>query len=154
MGMNGLLRYGLGGMAALMVLLMMTVTTIDVTGRYLFNSPLRGAFEITEFALAALIFLGLPLATATDEHIRVDLLDALMPPAVRSLLTLIMDWLSAVVLVVLGWQLWHKAQSLSEDGQVTNTLEVPLTPIAYLMAGSCVLSAIVLILKGLEAMKR
>ncbi len=152
--MSGLLRYGLGGLAALMVLLMMTVTTLDVVGRYLFNNPLSGAFEITEFALAALIFLGLPLATDTDEHIRVDLLDPLMSSTVRSALTLFMDWLSAIVLLVLGWQLWHKAQSLSEDGQVTNTLEVPLTPIAYLMTASCLLSAVVLVLKGLEAIKR
>ncbi len=151
--MKQVLRYGLGGAAAFMVLLMMVVTCVDVAGRYLFNNPLTGSFEITELALAALIFLGLPLATDTDEHIRVDLLDAVMSDSVRNMLTLIMDWLSALVLGVLAWQLWHKTQSIVADGQVTNTLEIPLPPIGYLMTASCAFSALVLIVKGVEAIK-
>ncbi|ASJ76822.1 TRAP transporter small permease [Granulosicoccus antarcticus] len=152
--MSNVLRYGMGGLASFMVLLMMVVTCIDVVGRYLFNNPLTGAFEITELALAAMIFIGLPLATDTDEHIRVDLLDAFMPDGFRRFLTLVMDWLSALVLAVLAWQLWHKTQSIAADGHVTNTLEIPLTPIGYLMTASCAISALVLVLKGLEAMKR
>jgi len=152
--MSNVLRYGMGGLAALMVMLMMVVTCIDVVGRYLFNSPLTGSFEITELALAAMIFIGLPLTTDSDEHIRVDLMDGAMSTGIRNMLTLIMDWLSALVLAVLAWQLWHKTQSLSADGHVTNTLEIPLTPIGYLMTASCAVSALVLVLKGLEAIKR
>ena len=146
---SAVIRYGLGGIAALLVLTMMTVTTIDVAGRYLFNNPLPGAFEITELLLAALIFLGLPLATERDEHITVDLIDPFMPKPVINAQLIAMNGLSAVVLAVLASQLWHKAQSLVADGHVTNTLELPLAPIGYLMTGSCALSALILVLKGL-----
>lgn len=53
---------------------------------------------------------------------------ALMTKSIRNMLTLIMDWISALVLAVLAWQLWHKTQSIAADGQVTNTLEIPLPP--------------------------
>ena len=53
----------------------------------------------------------------------------------------------------LAWQLWHKTQSIVADGQVTNTLEIPLPPIGYLMTASCAFCALVLIVKGVEAIK-
>ena len=145
---NALLRYGLGSIAALLVLAMMTVTTVDVTGRYLLNRPLTGAFEITELLLAALIFLGLPLATERDEHITVDLLDPFMPQPAVTAQTAVMSWLSAAVLAVIASQLWEKTLSLIADGHVTNTLEIPLAPIGYLMTGATALSALILLLKG------
>jgi len=153
MNVPAVFRYGLGGLAALMVLVMTAVTAVDVTGRYVLGTPLTGAFEITELSLAALVFLGLPLATQTDEHIRVDLLDSIMPDALRRMSTLVVDWMSALVLAVLAWQLWRKTASLLEDAQVTNTLEIPLAPIGMLMSASCALSAVVLAVKGVLALR-
>ena len=43
---------------------MMMITAVDVAGRYLFNKPLAGGFELTEMLLAALIYCGLPLVSA------------------------------------------------------------------------------------------
>jgi TRAP-type C4-dicarboxylate transport system permease small subunit len=143
-----LLHVTLGVVAASLIFAMMTWTTIDVIGRYVFNSPLRGGFELTELMLAALIFTALPLATERGEHIVVDLTDAFLPTgAVRSQV-MVMSWLSAVVLIVLSWRLWHKAGDLVADGSVTNTLDVPLAPIGYLMAISCGVTALILVVQG------
>src|SRR5436309_8236212 len=65
----------LGAAAAILLFCLMALTTADVIGRYLFNSPLRGAFEITELMLLALIFAGLPLASRADEHVCLDFID-------------------------------------------------------------------------------
>ena len=46
----------LGAAAALVLFCLMSLTTVDVIGRYFFNRPLRGAFEITELLLLTLIF--------------------------------------------------------------------------------------------------
>jgi TRAP-type C4-dicarboxylate transport system permease small subunit len=143
-----LLHVTLGVAVAALLLAMMTLTSIDVIGRYLFNSPLTGAFELTELMLAALIFMGLPLATERDEHVTVDLTDAFLPHGVVKSQVMVMNWLSAIVLAVLAWQLWLKAQSLAADGHITNTLEVPLAPIGYLMALSCALTAAILLVQG------
>ena len=53
----------------------MAITTVDVIGRYMFNWPLRGAFEITELLLLMLIFAGLPLVSQADEHVTLDFID-------------------------------------------------------------------------------
>ena len=38
----------LGIAASIILLLMMALTVVDVVARYVFNRPLRGAFEVSE----------------------------------------------------------------------------------------------------------
>src|SRR3546814_8744945 len=52
----------------------MVCTFVDVVGRYVFNSPLPGALELTEIMMASLIFTILPVVSARSDHITVDLL--------------------------------------------------------------------------------
>src|SRR6185369_15314253 len=67
------------GVAASAILFgMMVLTFFDVVGRYLFNRPLRGAFELTELGLVVLIFAGLPLVSHADEHVTMDFIDKLL----------------------------------------------------------------------------
>ena len=54
---------------ALVLMAMVALTVVDVVARYLFNSPVNGAFELTEMMLATVVFLALPLTTAAGEHI-------------------------------------------------------------------------------------
>jgi hypothetical protein len=65
----------LGFSAAVLLFCLMMLTTADVIGRYVFNWPIRGAFEITELLLLTLIFAGLPLASRADEHVTLDFID-------------------------------------------------------------------------------
>jgi TRAP-type C4-dicarboxylate transport system permease small subunit len=65
----------LGAAAAILLFCLMAVTTVDVIGRYIFNFPLRGGFEITELLLLTLIFAGLPLVSRADEHVTMDFID-------------------------------------------------------------------------------
>ncbi len=54
---------------------LMLLTAVDVVSRYIFNWPLRGAFELTELGLLVLIFAGLPLASRRGEHVTLDFID-------------------------------------------------------------------------------
>ncbi len=138
-----------GGLAALLLLAMMGLTTVDVVARYLFNSPVSGAFELTELMLAALIFAGLPLATERDEHVDVDLLDSFLPPNVVRANVFFATLISAGVLGVLATQLWGRAAQLVVEGTVTNSLAIPIAPVGYLMAVATAFSAIILLVKAL-----
>ena len=71
----------LGGAASAILLGMMLLTVVDVVGRYVFNRPVRGAFEVTELMLVVLIFAGLPLVSYGDEHAVMDFVDRLLGPA-------------------------------------------------------------------------
>jgi TRAP-type C4-dicarboxylate transport system permease small subunit len=50
--------YFLGSVGAGVIFALMLITGIDVIGRYLFHSPLVGAFEMSELALAIMVLFG------------------------------------------------------------------------------------------------
>ncbi len=147
--LSRVLHASFGVLAALLLLAMTALTTLDVVGRYLFNNPVTGAFELTELMLAALIFAGLPLATERDEHVDVDLLDSFMPPNVLRANVFFATLISAGVLAVLAGQLWNRAGQLVAEGTVTNSLALPLAPVGYLMALATGVSALLLLAKAL-----
>jgi TRAP-type C4-dicarboxylate transport system permease small subunit len=124
----------LGLTAGLLLLALMLLTFADVLGRYVFNVPVRGAFELTELALLALVFAGLPLVSTADEHVTMDFVDKLLPPAARLLLQRLVHVLCAAALLGLGWLVWKKANAIAGYGDTTDVLRVPVSPFVYLMA--------------------
>jgi len=128
-----------GSLLAAMTLL----TTVDVAGRYLFNRPLRGAFELTEVLMAALIFAALPLVTLRSEHIAVDLLDAWLGPKARRLQRSVIQLACAAVATVLAWVMFMQARQTAVDGLYTDALRVPLSPILYFGAAAMLVAALI-----------
>lgn len=73
-----------GAFAALSILVVLVLTAINVAGRYLFTSPVRGAEEITGFLVVAMVMLGAAEAYRRGDHIRIDILtDRLGPSGAR-----------------------------------------------------------------------
>lgn len=131
----------LGAISALLLLGLMALTCVDVVGRYLFDAPLEGAFEITEVMLLALVFAAFPLTTARGQHVEVDLLAMLASASVNRLLLIFGGLFSAALLGTFAWRLIVHAAKAAEDGSVTNALSIPLAPFGYLAAAACFASA-------------
>ena len=138
-----LLNRALGVVAALLLFGLAAMTTLDVVGRDFLGAGVPGSYELTSLLLAALIFVGLPLATERDEHVAVDLIDQFLGRRGVRVLSGLMGILSTVVLAVLAWQLAARGIRLGEDGSHTNVLRLPLAPVAWLMAGTTAFAAIV-----------
>jgi TRAP-type C4-dicarboxylate transport system permease small subunit len=51
--------------------------------RSFFNSPLEGAFEITEFMMAGVVFLGLAYMQREKGHLAIEIFTERMPPWAR-----------------------------------------------------------------------
>ncbi|MXN65474.1 TRAP transporter small permease subunit [Stappia sp. GBMRC 2046] len=137
-------RAFLGGLriiAGLLILIMMAVTFVDVIGRYVFSSPLPGAFELTEVLLGLVIFAGLPLVTLREEHVTVDLVTSRVPNFIRQWLLKFAHVVTAAVLIVLAWRLGIIARDLSAYGDATVFLRLPLGPVAGIMAALCAFGA-------------
>jgi TRAP-type C4-dicarboxylate transport system permease small subunit len=123
----------LGAAAAILLFGLMALTTVDVVGRYLFNRPLRGAFEVTELLLLSLIFAGLPLASRAGEHVTLDFIDQLLGPKGRSLLTRAVDLVCGAIVLALAWRVWVKAGKIAGYGDTTDVLRLPVAPFVYFM---------------------
>ena len=60
--------------AALILLMLVALTCIDVVGRYFFSNPLTGAVELVRICMAGIIFFSFPLMFLRNDHIIVDLI--------------------------------------------------------------------------------
>jgi len=131
------------GLACLFVLAaLIGLTCIDVVARYAFNSPVTGAYELTEILLATLIFLALPLTSAAGEHIEVELLDGLKSSFLKRLGTVIAAVFTVGVFGVIAMEMVDHAEKLARRGRVTDSLEIPLSLVGWLGAASFALSAL------------
>lgn len=136
------MRVVLGSIAAVLVFAMMCVTVADVIGRYGFNRPLPGAFEMTEVMLGIVIFVALPLVTLENGHVTVSLITERLSPRARRAQGALVSLFSAAILAVVAWRLQRHAFQLSSYGDVTIFLRLPKGPVAYLMAGLAALGAL------------
>jgi TRAP-type C4-dicarboxylate transport system permease small subunit len=123
---------GVTTFAAVVLTGIMMVTVIDVLGRYLLNRPLPGSSEITEILMATLIYAGLPVASARNAHIVVDLLDTVTPAPVARVRDAVVRLLSILILAAIAWRLWAYADQIRTD--VSEYLRIPLAPFAYAMS--------------------
>ena len=133
----------LGAAAALLLFALMALTAADVVSRYVFNWPLRGAFEITELLLLSLIFAGLPLASRAGEHVTLDFIDRALTPKGSRLLRRLLDLVCGVILLGLAWRVWVKADKIAGYGDTTEVLRLPVSPFVYVMALMVAITAVV-----------
>jgi len=137
----------LGIAASALLLLMMALTFVDVVARYLFNRPIRGAFEITELVLLVLIFAGLPLVSHGDEHVTMDFIDRMLPPRAVAMLIRAVHAIVAALFFFLTWQMLIKANRIAGYGDTTDVLRILVGPFVYFMAAMIFLTALVHVFK-------
>ncbi len=124
----------LGIAASAILMLLMLLTFADVVSRYLFNWPLRGAFELTELMLLILIFAGLPLVSHADEHVTMDFIDRILGPRARDVTVRLVHAVCAAVFFLLTWLIWLKAGKIAGYGDTTDVLKIAVAPFVYFMA--------------------
>ena len=79
-------------------LFMMFLTTVDTVGRYLFNKPIIGAYEITEkYLMVAVVFFGLTYAYKGGSYIRVTFLVDRLPQKVKLMINYFIQIYSIVL---------------------------------------------------------
>jgi TRAP-type C4-dicarboxylate transport system permease small subunit len=124
----------LGVAASAILLVMMLLTFVDVVARYLFNRPVRGAFEVTELLLVVLIFAGLPLVSYADEHVTMDFIDRVLGPRGAARCLRGTHVISAAVMTLLTWLVWLKADRIWAYRDATDVLRIVYGPFVYFMA--------------------
>ncbi len=132
---------------------MMALTFVDVVGRYVFNSPVVGGLELTEFSMAIVIFLGLVLLTSDEGHVTVDLLDSFIPDKIKIVQKVLINIVNAAVMSIISWQLWVKAKDVAEYGDRTEFLRIPLSPLVYFMSIMTGISCLILVFIMINSLK-
>jgi TRAP-type C4-dicarboxylate transport system permease small subunit len=144
----------LGWFAAAVLAALMLLTCVDVAGRYLFNSPVYGAFELTEMMLAALIFAALPLVSLRNDHVTVDLFDPVTPDGLLRVQHVAACAIGATCTAYLAWRLWIRAGNLLAAGETTAQLKLTIAWLAYGMAALMGISAVAMLVLALRRPRR
>ena len=95
----------LGVVSASALCLMMLITVVDVGGRYFFNSPLYGAYELIGMLLVCAGPLGMALCQRDRSHIVVSLVVDLLPPRIQNVFHSIAFFLSLGTFSIITWQM-------------------------------------------------
>lgn len=134
-----------GGLFVVFILALLTCA--DVIGRYLFNSPIPGTFEISEELLCVLAAFGISTVTYEHSHISVDSLYRKMKPKNQRILALIADYLGILVFAVFAWQgLRLVYDSITPDLVKTSAdLRIPIFPFLFCLFVAFALSFVALL---------
>lgn len=116
---------------------MMILTVCDVTGRYIFNLPITGAYEISEAMMVTVVFFFIGYAQAKKAHVAVDLIVDVLPGKLKIVIEIITQLLSfLMILLIAGMSLvrWHELLKINEH---TPILGIPVAPFFLILATGC-----------------
>lgn len=140
--------------AVFATLVMMCLTTADAAGRYLFNSPVAGAYEITEkYLMVAMVFLGVCYAYRGGAYIRVTFLVDHLPKATKiafEYLAQIFSIAYGALLVVATMQQFLR---VAADRMTLSAVDLPIAP-AYVLVPVGLFFMTVLMLLDLPRVRR
>jgi len=141
--LDRLLRWSSGLLACCALFTIMWLTLVDVTGRKFFSQSVPGGLEMTEILMVMVIFGALPLVSLRGEHVVFDTLDPFIPRWLKNLQTRAVHLVCAGAFAFMAWLLMQRAQRFAEYGDITVHLQLPLAPVAWLMAALLLLTALV-----------
>ena len=131
------------------LLVMMSVTCVDVILRE-FKRPLVGTYDIVKVACAITMACALPYTTAVKGHVAVEYVFHKLSFRGRVVVDTIVRLGSMALFGVLSYQSVLYGQALRRTGQVTATLQLPVFWVPYVIAFSCMVVILVILLNLLH----
>ena len=133
--------------AGVVLVLLMLLTTADVAGRYFFNSPITGVFDLTHFAVLIMTFLGLAYCGFRRGHVSIELLFDRFSRPVRRVLNRAINLVGAVLFTIIAWRSLVQSVDVRDFGEASQLVEIPFFPLYWLLAFGALLFAAVMALR-------
>ena len=132
------------GQFSLVVMVLLTVT--DVFLRYVFNRPILGSYELTEFMMAILVFSSIGYTMAVKRHVVVDLVFTILSQRARDILECITSLIAFILFSIVTWRNVLQAGTAWARNDVTAELFIPISPfILFVAIGIAVLSLVLFV---------
>lgn len=140
---------GVGVLAAMMVL-----TASDVTLRYVFNRPIVGSFDLTEYMMAIVVSFSLAYCAFFKGHVSVDIVTSHFPQRAQAIIDSITSLLSTFLFALITWQSFIYMKLLFDSGLKSTVLLIPRFPFAGLVCLGSAFLTVVLVADFLEFLSR
>ena len=143
-----------GALVASAVLMMLTVA--DVFLRYVFNRPILGTYEMTEYVMVCLL-LGMAPCALQGRHVRIDFVVKIFPKLVQKYLDIIFYVAGLGIVAIFAWGGFTQSLSLLSVDARSSMLKIPDFPFYTIVVFSYVMLflaiVVILIRKIGEAVK-
>jgi len=146
---SGVIRV-LAFIAGAVLFLLMLATFADVVGRYFFNHPLLGTYELTQLALALTIFSAMPWVTLKSEHVEIDFVYTRLAPRWQKVNRLCVDLLVIGIFFLVGYAVILQGIKARASGLVTEDLGIELYGAIFYMALCCLISGLMVVQKMIK----
>ena len=124
---------------------LMVYTVADVILRYIFNRPFSGSIEVTEFAMSAIVFLGIAWCGWLGGHVAVDILERPLENPRLRFVPIILTFISGVLFLAIAWLTIDEA--LSTMSRVSNMMRWPHYPFQFIVALGSAMYGVVLFIQ-------
>ena len=128
--------------SSLVLLATLVMTCVDVVGRYFFNSPLQGATELTELAIALIVFFVFPVVCYQRKHVSIDILDSYFPKRFEFARDAVTNVLIAASLFYLSVQIFNLAARAAKRNESTEMLSLEIYPLFYGIGVFCLIGGV------------
>ena len=120
---------------ALVLLALLLLTVADVFMRYVFNTPIRGSYELTaEILIPLSVFLAGAHAHDSGDHVVVDIIYEKLPFIAKWVISMLGHLVYLLIIALLCWRLFVHSNSLREVSAWTSQLEIPTWPVLLIGA--------------------
>ena len=133
----------IGGVGAWFLIPLMIITAVDVVSRDVFNHPIPGTVELSQYMLAVFVLLGLAYTQQVKAHVAVSLFTSRLSRPVQLSLNILSAVLCLFISFVIAWQGWVVG---IEEKTVSDMLRVPQYPFRLLVAVAAFLMCLELLM--------
>ena len=137
----------MGIIAAFVLALMMLLTVVDVIGRYFFNRPIKGTWELVGLLLVCAGTWGMAYCQMEKAHINITILLDNFSRKTQVVLQIFTCLIGFIGFGVISWQTYVLGASyfIMTRGNVTDTLGLPYAPFLWMLSIGAGMMALILI---------
>lgn len=145
-----ILVFSILGCVALAVMMMLTAA--DVVLRYFFNSPIPGAYELTEFTMVIFVACGLSYCSIMRGHVSVDLLFTRLSEKSQAVIDCFTKFIGIIIVSLMAWRTFQQMTVIHGFGEKSQVLTLPVFPFIGIAGLGIALFGLVLILQFFESL--
>ena len=127
--------------------IIMVLTTVDVLMRRLFDFPIKGSFELSDYLLVVVVFCSVAYVMTVKGHIIVDVFTNKYPQRFSSALSFISLILSLIMVGLIGWGSFRYGLQQLAVGEASPLLGIPAAPFIFVIAFGSALFLLVIIIQ-------
>jgi len=124
---------------------LMLVITSDVLGRFIFNNPITGTVDISQYVMVIAVYLAVSYCALVKGHVSVDLIVAKFSQRGQAIIDSVTGFVSLVLFSLIAWQSVFILSESRNRGEASMTVGIPSWPFRAILLAGIVMLCLVLV---------